>query len=52
MSRISANENLTRMVIDFMRAVAHTFYMSQVRIEIVLGYNRYGEEPKNRMVMV
>ena len=29
MSRISANENFTYMVIDFVRGVAHTFYMSQ-----------------------
>ncbi len=32
MSRISANENLIRMVIGFMRGVAHAFYMSQQNI--------------------
>ena len=39
MSRISANENLTRLFRDFVRAIARSFYMSYTAQTGSLWYN-------------
>ena len=54
MSIISGNENLTCMVIDFMKGVAHTFYMIRivdVRKDFTMKIG-YEEEPIGKMVLI
>ena len=36
---MSANKNLTIVVIDFMETISHTFYMSEKSIEIIYTKN-------------